>query len=330
MSTDREESSWLGPDHEPGLVSVIIPTFNREKLLAETLETVFRQDYRPVEIIVVDDGSTDGTLEMLGDLKPPEGITLRVIAGEHAGAAAARNRGAGECRGEFIMFHDSDDIMHEGALTALVEGLGEADLVFGMWRDWFSSEDPPRFGQTYERAPSGDFVVDLLRNDWLLPSAVLHRRSSLLRCDGWDETFTLQDDFAFMARVALSGAKSAAVRKLVNDYRRHQGDQLSKADASAKLDVTRNVLRQMESALGKGTQTEERRDALAWRWFFEARLSWLYGMRSRFVEFLGEARRVQPGFRPPKAWYRMAVRVGGYAFAERVGAIGRLLFRRRS
>jgi glycosyltransferase involved in cell wall biosynthesis len=329
MAQETSACEWLPLKNEPGLVSIVIPTFNREGMLAETLESVFRQDYRPIEIIVADDGSTDGTAAMLESLAPPAGVTLKVSKGGHEGAAAARNRGAAISRGEFIMFLDSDDVLHEGSLTALVGAMGAGDLTFGQWRDWYSDETPPRFGETCRRAPADDLLVSLLRNEWLLPSAVLHRRASLLRAGPWDDSFGVQDDHEFMCRLALAECKASGVDHLVADYRRHNRGQLSLADAAEVSLANERILRSVERALEARGWTDERRRALAWRWFWEARKAWVHGLRrERFAALVREVHRVQPGFRAPKWWYRVIAAVAGYANAERVAAVGRRLLRR--
>ena len=87
-------------------VSVIIPTYNRAALVREAIDSVLSQTYRPFELIVVDDGSTDAT----GGILSQYGRAITVITAVHSGPSAARNRGIRACRGDFIAFLDSDDI----------------------------------------------------------------------------------------------------------------------------------------------------------------------------------------------------------------------------
>ena len=87
------------------LVSVIIPNYNYEKFIAETIESVLSQTYKNVEIIVVDDGSKDKSLEVLEKF----GDKIRVIQQKNAGVSAARNHGVSFSKGEFIAFLDADD-----------------------------------------------------------------------------------------------------------------------------------------------------------------------------------------------------------------------------
>ena len=92
--------------HDPPLVSVIIPTYNRGWILKEALESVLAQDFRDFELIVVDDGSTDGTAELLAACGPP----VRVLTQPNRGVSAARNLGLSAARGQLVAFLDSDDL----------------------------------------------------------------------------------------------------------------------------------------------------------------------------------------------------------------------------
>jgi glycosyltransferase involved in cell wall biosynthesis len=100
------------------LVSVVIPAFNRERFVAEALESVVAQEYRPIEVIVVDDGSTDATAEVAGTFSD-----VVVIRQENRGPGAARNTGLARATGSFITFMDSDDVMSPRRLVAQVEHL---------------------------------------------------------------------------------------------------------------------------------------------------------------------------------------------------------------
>jgi glycosyltransferase involved in cell wall biosynthesis len=100
-------------------VSVIIPTYNRAELIHESLDSVFFQTFRDYEVIVVDDGSTDNTAEVLRPLA--EQGKLRYIRQSNQGASAARNRGIAEARGNFIAFLDSDDLFDPAKLELQVK-----------------------------------------------------------------------------------------------------------------------------------------------------------------------------------------------------------------
>jgi glycosyltransferase involved in cell wall biosynthesis len=97
----------------PTLVSCIVPVYNGEKYLAEALDSILRQSYRPIEIIVADDGSTDRSAAIAKQYAP----IVRYLRQLNAGPAAARNQGLGAAQGEFIAFLDADDLWHREKLA---------------------------------------------------------------------------------------------------------------------------------------------------------------------------------------------------------------------
>ena len=118
------------------LVSVIIPTYNRARQVKRAALSVLNQTERDLELIVVDDGSTDGTLSVLAGIGDPR---LRCVQQDHGGACRARNKGVSLARGKYIAFHDSDDLWRPDKLRLQVRCLREtgADVVFSqiMQRD---------------------------------------------------------------------------------------------------------------------------------------------------------------------------------------------------
>ena len=97
----------------PSLISCIVPVFNGERYLREALESILTQTYRPLEIIVADDGSTDGTAAVVAGY----GDQVRYLRQENAGPAAARNLGLSAIRGELVAFLDADDLWHQEKLS---------------------------------------------------------------------------------------------------------------------------------------------------------------------------------------------------------------------
>src|SRR5262245_41347662 len=104
---------------QPGVVSIIIPCYNVERHLAETLESALAQSYPHTEIIVIDDGSTDGTAELIRSYAD----RLRAEFWPNRGASAARNRGTVLARGEFIQYLDADDVLTRDAIAHRVAAL---------------------------------------------------------------------------------------------------------------------------------------------------------------------------------------------------------------
>lgn len=115
------------------LVSVIIPIFNGADFLAEAVDSIVRQEYEPLEIIMVDDGSTDESAEAIRSIRG----NIQYIHQEHQGVAAARNTGLKAARGELIGFLDQDDLWPEGRLGGLIAHFGSEMcpmIVFGKTR----------------------------------------------------------------------------------------------------------------------------------------------------------------------------------------------------
>ena len=96
------------------MISVIIPTYNRAGTLLAAAQSVLQQTYRDIELIIVDDGSTDDTSKVVSALQ--DGRVRYIPLGKNCGACAARNRGIDEAKGEYIAFQDSDDLWHSDKL----------------------------------------------------------------------------------------------------------------------------------------------------------------------------------------------------------------------
>ena len=115
-----------------GLVSVIVPVYNRARLVAETVESILVQTYQPVEIILINDGSSDGSLAVLREYESRYPKQIRVIDQPNQGQTTARNNGIKVARGQFIAFLDSDDLWVKDKLERQIplfaEGVG---LVYG-------------------------------------------------------------------------------------------------------------------------------------------------------------------------------------------------------
>jgi glycosyltransferase involved in cell wall biosynthesis len=124
------------------LVSAVIPVYNREQYLAETIESWLAQRYRPVEVVVVDDGSTDRSVEVAGRF----GSVVRCVSQPHTGIAAARNRTLELARGTYLAFLDSDDLWEQDQLAVQMDVLRQEphlDQLFGHVVEFISPDLPP-------------------------------------------------------------------------------------------------------------------------------------------------------------------------------------------
>lgn len=185
------------------LVSVVIPSHNMAAYTPLTVESVLAQDYPNVEVIVVDDGSTDRSVEAVRRF----GDEIRLIEQKNAGACAARNRGLEECGGEFVAFLDCDDLWEPDKLTRCVTALQarpEAIMVHS-FAYWINAAEkifgPPRF----EAKPAGRVFDALSRGNFVVNSTPLSRTEAVRAAGGWDEAIFTTADWDIWLRLAKRG-----------------------------------------------------------------------------------------------------------------------------
>ncbi|MGH7852434.1 MAG: glycosyltransferase family 2 protein [Candidatus Binatia bacterium] len=183
----------------PPVVSVIIPTFNRWPMVGEAVESVLSQSFADFELIVVDDGSTDGTTSELARL----GSRVRILSTPRRGVSAARNAGVGRSEGRYIAFLDSDDLWRPGKLarqTAFMDARPDVQIcqTEEIWIRNGVRVNP----KAVHRKPSGDVFLRSLDLCLVSPSAVMMRRELFQRHGGFDETFPVCEDYDLWLRIA--------------------------------------------------------------------------------------------------------------------------------
>jgi glycosyltransferase involved in cell wall biosynthesis len=216
-------------------ISVIIPVYNRANLLPATLRSLLAQTVPAGEILVVDDGSTDGSAEVAESF----GATVRVIRQANAGPGAARNRGFAESRGEYIHFFDSDDLAlpnkHEVQLAAL-ERSG-ADIAYGPWvkgRIGETSFNAEGLVLQQEGLPKGDLVESLLTFWSMVPHACLFRRSIIERTAGFPEELFVGEDQVMFLRCLLAGGRVVHSPGTLELYRTNDPGKITAAGSASK------------------------------------------------------------------------------------------------
>src|SRR5271156_1258747 len=114
-------------------ISIIIPAYNAEKWIVDALASCVSQQYDPLEIIIVDDGSTDNTYPIASRYMDDANVNLRVLRTANKGASAARNTGLSSAKGEYVLFLDADDVLADNALRICgsIAGRTKADAVLG-------------------------------------------------------------------------------------------------------------------------------------------------------------------------------------------------------
>jgi glycosyltransferase involved in cell wall biosynthesis len=213
----------------PRRVSVVIPAYDREGTLREALESVLAQGVPDVEVVVVDDGSTDGTAAVAERL-----AGVRCLRRPHRGPAAARNAGVAAAGGELLAFLDSDDLWAPGKLAAqlaLLDAHPEVAMVFGLV-DQFVTDGADRITVS---GPQPAYLSGLM----------LARRAAFDEVGTFDETLLLGDFIDWLARAREAGLRSALVPEVLLHRRLHGGN-LGRGNASARLDYVRVVKARLE------------------------------------------------------------------------------------
>ena len=200
----------------PPLVSVIIPAWNADKFIVQTLESVFSQTWRHFEVIVVDDGSTDATARVIrafDEARAPGSIALKLINKQNGGPSSARNAGVQAAGGDYLAFLDADDTWFPETLEKLVgfaESHSDVSLVFGDAGSF--DEDGIRFDSFFKKygRPDADkrgIIINalekLLEGNFILTGALLLRRECIDRVGGFDEDTSYGEDYDLWIRITL-------------------------------------------------------------------------------------------------------------------------------
>ncbi|TCJ39567.1 glycosyltransferase family 2 protein [Parafrankia sp. BMG5.11] len=209
------------------LCSIVIPVFNREATIRETVTSCLNQDYPNVEIILVDDGSTDSSLVVCQDLAGKtldEGKTIRVVHQTNAGACAARNRGLDLATGAYLLFLDSDDLISRNKLRAEIACLERtgADCCISDYQTVDALGKPLA---VYRNDLSPRKFITRLKSPSI--SAVLIRRSSLPPTLRFNTALDRMQDVDFMMRYFALVRTWAYIPQVHFKYRLHDGPRIS-------------------------------------------------------------------------------------------------------
>lgn len=216
-------------------ISVIIPAYNAERYLEEAIASVLKQDYAPLEIIVVDDGSTDATAKILANY----GATIKILTQENKGPAAARNTGITAAKGSILAFLDADDLWSDTHLAVMIEYLApgtEYDFVRG------KSRYVRNLGTSEEEILDPIFMNPLV-------SACLFRKEVFETVGLFDESMRQGEDFDWSLRLAESSCTGKHVDETTLLYRRHEHNLTNARDVvkNGQFDAFRKRLARLKA-----------------------------------------------------------------------------------
>jgi hypothetical protein len=191
------------------LVSIIIPCQNGEAWLADAIESCLAQTWRDLQVIVVDNGSADRSLEVARRYESQAVVVLE-CAGE--GASAARNAGLSHASGDLIQFLDADDVLDCDKIRLQVDRLASAlpgSMAAGAWARFQRATDEAVFSPESvwrDLAPEEFLICSWLGGGMMPNFAWLTPRALIERAGGWNESLSLNDDGEFFSRVALTAS----------------------------------------------------------------------------------------------------------------------------
>ena len=212
-------------------IAVIIPAYNSAPFLGETLQSVFSQTHPPDEILVIDDGSTDGTPALAESFGPK----VRVFYRSQQRQASNRNFGAEQTSCEWLAFLDHDDLWEANKLERQLEELSkhpDADLCYSARINFVQDGDTFRRDKIFPVPPAQDIQRSLYVNTTFMPGSVLIRRSVYLAAGGFDPSFKLVEDWDLWLRLLHRGIRFAACPEALLLHRIHANMQSKNAIAA--------------------------------------------------------------------------------------------------
>lgn len=212
----------IAPGASSITVSIVVPCYNGERFLQATLESAIHQTQPPLEVIVIDDGSTDGSAAIAERFGSP----VRVIRQTNHGESVARNRGVSEARGSHVLFLDADDLLWPESIERMTAALaGTPGAVALMGCAWFSTD--PEHPERQEHARFDRFYPDIIELNFGPPLCWLTPIEVVRKAGGFCETLHWFEDWDLWWRVGLDEPALVPVPYIGGRYRQHAKSQLS-------------------------------------------------------------------------------------------------------
>lgn len=261
------------------LVSIVTPTYNQAEYLAETIESVLSQTYPNIEYIVLDDGSTDNTQEVLSQF----GGRIRHERHANIGQALTLNKGWSLCKGKYIGYLSSDDILYPSAVSELVVLLEKEQSIVCVFPD---SNLIDKFSHVVKRNVCSPFYLSdtVVRQECYIGPGAIFRKTAFDLLGGWRADLKLAPDREFWIRISSLG-RIDMCNSVLAGYRMHP-DSISYKDVSE--DVSREYLRVLDDYFSGGSVPEDiadrKNEAYGYAYLLLARNSFRGGNVRRGIE----------------------------------------------
>jgi len=310
------------------LVSILIPCYNAEQWIAQAIKSAEAQTWPQKEIIVIDDGSTDHSLDIIRQFDG----RIRWKTTPNRGGNTARNHLLELARGDWLQYLDADDWLMSSKIADQLDFLAnnpEVDVIYSpVSVQFWSSENSMVVDNAIPCDPRDDIWVLLLR--WRIPQTggLLWRRQALVDVGGWNPNQPCCQDYELYLRLLMSGKRydycpsAQAVHRIWGD------ETVSRRNPLLLQEHRLEVLRQAEEFLRRGHELTERRlQALNQTRFEIARIEWV-ARRDAAIQIIQNIKKSQPDFMPSASAapgvYRLIYRLLGFDIAERIARFRRL------
>jgi glycosyltransferase involved in cell wall biosynthesis len=233
------------------LVSILIPAYNAADWVAETIESAIQQTWKNLEVIIIDDGSGDRTLEIAQTFVSNR---VQVLTQPNQGAAAARNHGLRKAQGDFIQFLDADDLLAPDKIeqqVKLLQTVGSNYITSGAWSRFYQHSRDAIF--TLNALSQDLSPVDWLTQAWqdnlmMHPAAWLVPRSVIDAAGLWNESLSLNDDGEYFCRVILASQGVKFCGQAKSYYRSGISGSLSDRKSDAAIELCTQYVLAVESS----------------------------------------------------------------------------------
>lgn len=302
------------------LVSILVPCYNAGRWIRDTLDSVLTQTWPNIEIVVVDDGSTDNTASIIEGL---ESKRIRLVKQPNSGAAAARNRAFGESGGEFIQYLDADDLLSPNKIFLQMRRLIEQPdcVAMGEWARFRA--DPKEAIFTPDETWQDLEPIEWLVRAWhegggmLYPALWLAPRQVLLRAGPWRNELSLNDDGEYFARVLLASKKVLFCPGARTYYRSGIAGSLSGRKSRKGWESQFKVIELCQGNVLTREDSDRTRRAFAMLWQRFAHASYPYS-RDLSNQALENAASLHPDRLVPEggSFFKFAARILGWKTAR--------------
>jgi glycosyltransferase involved in cell wall biosynthesis len=302
-------------------LSVIIPAFNAAKTLAASIESILAQRENGIEIVVVDDGSTDKT----ADVMQSYGDRIVPVFQMNRGASAARNAGLKCSSADLIKFLDADDYLLPGSLANQIhhaQSLDSNSISFGRTLAWFQSSGIIRpHGARDAREDNQDAIDNLIINTPVTAS-LIYPKGVIDRIGGFDGRVSLMDDFDLFVRAVMAGCKVVACAAPIYVYCQYDsGDRLSHRSSRADYKRLSEMFGRYKDTFASGFECNDMdavRRGIAKMTWIKARTALRHGYESEARQMMATARALSAECVVGRWSYRALAAVVGPVFAEKI------------